>query len=134
MPVKAFIDTNVVIYALGPNSAKTSLAAPLFSNNPVISTQVLSETANVALKKLALPLPETGKLLAMLEATCRVEIVTPATMRRALGIAERYGFSWFDSLIVASALEAECTILYSEDMHHGQVLENKLSIINPFSG
>lgn len=132
MPAKAFIDTNIIIYALGPNSAKSKLAAPLFADTPTISTQVLSETANVALKKLALPLPETGKLLAMLEATCRVEIVTPATMQRALAVAERYGFSWFDSLIVATALDAECTILYSEDMHHSQVIENTLSIINPF--
>lgn len=134
MPAKAFIDTNIVIYALGPNSPKSRPAAILFANTPTISTQVLSETANVALKKLALPLPETGKLLAMLEATCRVEIVTPTTMHRALDIAGRYGFSWFDSLIVASALEAECGILYSEDMHHSQVIENKLTIINPFSG
>lgn len=52
MPAKAFIDTNVVIYALGQNSAKTVLAAPLFVNHPIISTQVLSETANVSLKKI----------------------------------------------------------------------------------
>ncbi|EQD42073.1 PilT domain-containing protein, partial [mine drainage metagenome] len=124
MPAKAFIDTNVVIYALGPNSAKAALAASLFIHHPAISTQVLSETANVALKKLALPLSETGKLLAMLETTCRVEIVTPATLQRALDIAGRYGFSWFDSLIIASALEAECDTLYTEDLQHGQVIED----------
>ncbi len=133
MPAKAFIDTNVVIYALGPNSAKAALAAPLFMHHPTISTQVLSETANVALKKLALPLSETGKLLAMLETTCRVEIVTPATLQRALDIAGRYGFSWFDSLIIASALEAECDTLYTEDLQHGQVIEGKLTITNPFA-
>ena len=93
MPAKAFIDTNIVIYALGQSSAKTVLAAPLFAHHPTISTQVLSETANVSLKKLALPLSETRKLLAMLEATCRVAIITPATMQRALDIAGRYGFS-----------------------------------------
>ncbi len=132
MPVKAFIDTNIIIYSLGQNSAKAALAAPLFAQHPTISTQVLSETANVALKKLALPLPETGKLLAMLEATCQVEIVTPATMQRALDIAGRYGFSWFDSLIVASALEAGCKTLYTEDLQHGQVIEGKLAVANPF--
>jgi predicted nucleic acid-binding protein len=133
MPAKAFIDTNIVIYSLGPNSAKASLVAPLFAHHPTISTQVLSETANVAIKKLALPLSETGKLLAMLEATCRVEIVTPATMRRTLDIAGRYGFSWYDSLIVATALEAGCDTLYTEDLHHGQVIEGKLTVTNPFS-
>ncbi|MHB1590025.1 MAG: PIN domain-containing protein [Sulfuricella sp.] len=133
MPARAFIDTNIVIYALGPNSAKASLAVPLFAHLPTISTQVLSETVNVALKKLALPLSETGKLLAMLEATCRVEIVTPATLQRALGIVGRYGFSWFDSLIVATALEAGCDTLYTEDLQHRQLIEGKLTVTNPFS-
>lgn len=133
MPAKAFIDTNIVIYALGPNSAKATLAAPLFSGHPTISTQVLSETANVVLKKLALPLSETGKLLAMLEATCRVEIVTPATIQHAIDISGRYGFSWFDSLIVATALEAGCDTLYTEDLQHGQMIEGRLTVTNPFS-
>jgi len=106
MPVKAFIDTNIVIYALGQSSAKTVLAAPL---------------------------SETRRLLAMLEATCRVEIITPATMQRALDIAGRYGFSWFDSLIVASAIEAGCDTLYTEDLQHGQLIEGKLTVTNPFS-
>ena len=132
MPAKAFIDTNIVIYALGPSSAKVKLAAPLFMHHPTISTQVLSETANVALKKLALPLSETGKLLAMLEATCRVEVVTPTTLRSALDIAGRYGFSWFDSLIVATAIEAGCETLYTEDLQHGQVIESSLTVTNPF--
>lgn len=133
MPDKAFIDTNIVIYALGSNSAKATLAAPLFSHHPTISTQVLSETANVALKKLALPLLEVGKLLSMLEATCRVEIVTPATIQHALDISGRYDYFWFDSLIVASALEAGCDTLYTEDLQHGQVIEGKLTITNPFA-
>ncbi|MCK9201002.1 MAG: PIN domain-containing protein [Gallionella sp.] len=132
MPAKAFIDTNIVIYGLGPNSPKTSRAATLMADNPTISTQVLSETANVALKKLALPLPETAKLLAMLEAVCRIEIISQDTIHLALDVAGKYGFSWYDSLIVATALKAECTILYSEDMHHSQVIEGRLSIINPF--
>ncbi len=132
MPAKVFIDTNIVIYSLGANSAKAAQTAPLFAHHPVISTQVLSETANVALKKLAMPLSETSKLLAMLEATCKVEIITPATIQRALDIAARYGFSWFDSLIVASALDAGCDLLYTEDLQHGQLIEGKLTVTNPF--
>ncbi len=133
MPVKAFIDTNVVIYALGPNSTKASIAAPLFTTHPTISTQVLSETANEASKKLALPAPEIRKLLTTLESMCRVEIVIPATMHLALEIAERYGFSWYDSLIVATAIDAGCDTLYTEDLQHGQVIEGKLTVTNPFS-
>ena len=70
MPVKVFIDTNIVIYALGPASAKTPIAIPLFVGTPSISTQVLSETANVASKRLALPLQEVRKLITTLEAGC----------------------------------------------------------------
>lgn len=133
MSAKVFIDTNIVIYSLGQNSTKATQAAPLFAQHPTISTQVLSETANVALKKLAMPLSETSKLLEMLEATCKVEIVTPATMQRALDIAGRYRFSWFDSLIVASALDAGCDTLYTEDLQRGQVIEGKLTVTNPFT-
>ena len=133
MPAKAFIDTNIVIYALGPHSSKSALAAPLFTGYPTISTQVLSETANVALKRLALPLSETRKLLATLESLCRVEIIVPSTLNLAFDITERYGFSWYDSLIVATALEAGCDTLYTEDLHHGQVIEGRLSVTNPFS-
>jgi len=133
MPVKAFIDTNIVIYSLGPNSVKAAISAPLFANHPVISTQVLSETANVTLKKLAFSLSETAKLLAMIEATCQVEIVAPATLQHAIDITGRYGFSWFDSLIVAAALEAGCDTLYTEDLQHEQVIEGTLTVINPFA-
>lgn len=134
MPGKAFIDTNVVIYALGPDSTKAQLAAPLFSVRPSISTQVLSETANVAAKRLGLPTSEIRKLLTVLEFMCRVEIVLPSTMHLALSIAERYGLSWYDSLIVAAALDAGCDTLYTENLQHGQVIENRLTITNPFSG
>jgi predicted nucleic acid-binding protein len=132
MPVKVFIDTNIVIYALGPYSEKTDRAASLFVPQPTISTQVLSETANVALKKLAMPMPDARKLLIALESLCRVETITSACLHRAFNIVERYGFSWYDSLIAASALEAGCDTLYTEDMQHGQMLEEKLTVTNPF--
>lgn len=133
MPARVFIDTNIVIYALGPSSTKTAQAAPLFTQQPTISTQVLSETANVALRKLAMTLAETRKLLTTLESMCRVEMIAPACLHRALDITERYGFSWYDSLIVAAALEAGCDMLYTEDLQHGQVIDGTLTITNPFA-
>lgn len=57
---------------------------------------------------------------------------TPATILRAIGVAQRYGFSWFDSLIVAAALECGCQTLYSEDLQHGQLLDTTLRVVNPF--
>lgn len=68
----------------------------------------------------------------MLESICPIEVINTDTIHIALEIAGKYGFSWYDSLIVAAALKAECDILYSEDMHHSQVIEGKLSVINPF--
>jgi predicted nucleic acid-binding protein len=65
---RIFIDTNIVIYALGQGSTKAHLAAPLFIDSPFISTQVLSETANAASKRLALPVSEIRTLIFTLEA------------------------------------------------------------------
>lgn len=132
MSVKAFIDTNVVIYSLGEKSIKTAIAATLLSENPVISTQVLSETANIAIKKLSLSLEKTGDLLTMLKKLCRVEIIRLDTLDLALDVIHKYSFSWYDSLIVAAALQADCSVLYTEDLQDGQVIEKKLKVINPF--
>jgi predicted nucleic acid-binding protein len=133
MPGKIFIDTNVVIYALGQASTKAHLAAPLFVGSPSISTQVLSETANVASKRLGLSVAEVRKLINSLEAMCRIEIISSSTIHKALDIRERYMFSWYDSLIVATALEVGCDILYSEDMQNGQEIEGRMRVINPFA-
>ena len=132
MPGKTFIDTNIVIYALGQSSTKAHRAAPLFVGSPSISTQVLSETANIASKRLALSVSDIRKLITSLEVICRVEIISLFTIHTALDIRERYSFSWYDSLIVATALEAGCDTLYSEDMQNGQEIEGRLRIINPF--
>ncbi len=132
MPDNIFIDTNIIIYALGPHSVKTPVAASLLAGTPFISTQVLSETSNVVLKRLMLPISETRKLITSLESICCVEIISPPTIYAALNIREQYHFSWYDSLIIAAALQANCTTLYSEDLQHEQVIEQKLIIKNPF--
>ncbi len=62
----------------------------------------------------------------------RVHPITPVTVIAALAIAERYGFSHFDSLIIATAMDAGCDTLYSEDMQDGQLIDNRLTVINPF--
>jgi len=53
-------------------------------------------------------------------------------IQKAISIKEKYQMQWYDSLIIGSALQANCTILYSEDMHHGFIIEDSLSIVNPF--
>jgi len=133
MPGKSFIDSNIVLYAIGQPSSKAHLAAPLFIASPTITTQVISETANVASRRFGLSAPEIRRLVAWLELMCTVEIITLDSIRLALDIRERYGFSWYDSLIVASALESNCGTLYSEDMQHGQLIHDRLKIVNPFA-
>ena len=131
MPGKAFIDTNIVIYALGPISSRTRAASLLFVDNPVISTQVLSETANIANKKFKMSLPDIRRLITTLESICQVEIIFPPTITVALDLMEQYRFSWFDSLILATALQAGCHTLYTEDLQHNQTIHGQLKVINP---
>jgi predicted nucleic acid-binding protein len=64
---------------------------------------------------------------------CNLLAVRHNTIKKSLALNERYGYSYYDCLIIASALEANCNILYSEDMQHGQVIENTLKIVNPFA-
>jgi predicted nucleic acid-binding protein len=63
---------------------------------------------------------------------CQIQPVSLSTIKLAHRLIQRYDFQLFDSIIVASALEAECDVLYSEDLHHGLVAEDKLTILNPF--
>ncbi|MCK9609535.1 MAG: PIN domain-containing protein [Methylomonas sp.] len=132
MPGK-FIDTNIVIYSLGKDEAKRGVVLTILADSPVMSVQVLSETANTMRRKLGFDINAVVKVVDRLsQVCCRLQPLTLDTLRGGLGIAQRYGFSHYDSLIVAAALQADCTVLYSEDLQHGQVIDGKLKIINPF--
>lgn len=78
-----------------------------------------------------MPPAEIRRLVATLEATCQVGIIFPRTISAALDLAQRYRFSRYDGLIVATALQAQCEILYTEDLQHGQLINNQLKLINP---
>ena len=132
---KTFLDSNIVIYTYCNNVAdKQQKAKQLFAEKTVaISTQVLQETANTLYRKLKADFHTIRLLLeecVLNVATLHVN--THETVYKACAIAESYKFSFYDSLIIASALETECQILYSEDMQHNQIIEGKLKIINPF--
>jgi predicted nucleic acid-binding protein len=129
-----FFDTDVVLYLLSANDAKADLAEDLIARGGQVSVQVLNEVANVARRKLALSWAEVSDITAQLRAVCAVTPLTLETHLRGLQIAKRYGFSVYDSMIVASALIAGCTTLYTEDIRDGQVLEDHLTIRNPFAG
>lgn len=129
----AFLDTNVVVYLLSGDAAKADRAEALIDSKAVVSVQVLSEFTSVARRKSKLKWTEIDEILGTLRAVCRVEPLTLDTYDRARQLAERYALSWYDALIAASALLADCTILYSEDFQHGLVFDRKLKVVNPFA-
>ena len=128
-----FFDTNVILYLLSGDSAKADRAEELLSSGGTISVQVLNEFASVARRKLRMAWPEIHEVLTQVRAVCAVEPLSLDLHNRAMLIAERYELSVYDSLIVAAALLAECSTLFSEDMQHGQVIDKALTIRNPFN-
>ena len=130
-----FLDSNVVIYTYCNNSAdKQRIAKQLFAEKAVnISTQVLQETANTLRKKFKADFNTIRLLLEECVSNANsLHVNTQKTVLKACDIAEVYHFSFYDSLIIAAALEAGCQTLYSEDMHHNQLIEGTLKIVNPF--
>ncbi len=134
MSDKIFFDTNVILYSYSLISDhKNAVAKELIRNsNSVISTQVLQEMCNVLIKKFKLDEISIFKTLVELNINFEIKINNVQTINKALQIHFKYQSSYYDSLIIASALQNECSVLYSEDLHHNQKIENTLTIINPF--
>ena len=128
----AFFDTNILLYLLSSESAKADWAEEALASGGVVSVQVLNEFSAVARRKLGMTIGEVREVLAPIRSACRVEPLTEQTHELGLQVSERYGFSVYDSMIVAAALLAECSVLYSEDLQNGQVLEGRLQVKNPF--
>lgn len=127
-----FFDTNVLLYLLSTDAAKADVVEETLAAGATISVQVLNEFASVALRKLGMKVAEVREALEPIAAICQVVPLTQQIHSRGLQVAERYRFSFYDALIVAAALESGCTVLYSEDMQAGQVIDNTLTIKNPF--
>lgn len=129
---EVFFDTNVVLYLLSGDVTRADRAEELLAIGGIISVQVLNEFAVVASRKLRMSWPEIREVLAQVRAVCAVEPMSVDTHDRATQLAERYGLTVYDALIVATALLAGCATLYSEDMQDGQVIERQLTIRNLF--
>jgi predicted nucleic acid-binding protein len=127
-----FFDTSVLLYLLSGDATKADRVETLLSTRGVVSVQVLNEFAVVALRKLKMPLNDIREILSTIRAVCAVEPITVETHDRGLAVFERYRFSLYDSILVATALIAGIKIIYSEDLQHGQVIDKQLRVINPF--
>jgi predicted nucleic acid-binding protein len=129
---KVFIDTNILLYLLSANNEKADRAEIIVQAGGLISVQVLNEIANVARRKLAMSWTEINEVLALIRSVCPTAPLTIETHDRGRFVAERYGISVYDAMIVAAALLGGCETLYSEDMHNGLLIEHQLRICNPF--
>lgn len=136
MPSRSFIDTNVLIYAEASDlPAKQQVALALLKQlyetaSGVLSTQVLQEYCNVALKKLKLP---AAHIRAQLDLYEQFEVVqvTPAIIHTGLTLHQTRSVGFYDAIILASAEIAGCSVLFSEDMNAGERVGGVL-IVNPF--
>ncbi len=139
MSVDSFIDTNVFIYPLErlderkADTAERLIENGIITGNACISFQVVQECLNTAIRKAEIPLTVDEMNLYLNSVLRPLYRVQPSLRlyQSALEVKNRYRFSFYDSLIIAAALEAGCKTLYSEDLQHGQQIEG-LTIENPF--
>jgi len=127
------IDTNILLYAhYDDEPSKTKIAIEILNSLPMVSSQVISEYMNVLKRRFSLSKEEIIDVCIANFNGCLLCPTTFDTLKLAKRLIKRYDLQLFDSVIVATALEANCNILYSEDMHNGLLVENQMKIINPF--
>lgn len=132
---KVFIDSNILIYAYSVDEpSKKKIVEKLLNQYDaiIISTQTINEFINVMTKKKRLDYKEILLVVKELFVVFSIQGVNFEVIQKAIEIAIKHRYSYFDSLIIAAALFADCSVLYSEDMHHEHVIDNQLKIINPF--
>ena len=130
---RPFLDTSVLVYAIGQQDARSARADELLDAGGVVSVQVLNELAAVAHRKLGMSWNDVAEALEAIRVLCPSPVaLTVETHDAALRLSTRYGFHISDALIVAASIEAECSILYSKDLQHGQLIEGTLTARNPF--
>jgi len=127
-----FLDTNIVVYAF-TTDPRAGAAQALLGRGCVISVQARNEFTYVARRNLGMTWREVHDALAAIRTVCRTILPEDIeTHADALRMAERYGYTIFDALMIAAALRARCTVLYSEDMHDGMAIDRRLRIVDPF--
>jgi predicted nucleic acid-binding protein len=131
---EVFFDTSVVYYLLSADERKAERVEALLAAGGAINVQVLNEFAAVARRKSRLAWSEVRETLSVIRAACVTHPLTEDIHDRGVDIAERYGFSVYDSTNVAAAQAAGCRTLFSEDLQHRQVIDRTLTVRNPFIG
>jgi predicted nucleic acid-binding protein len=127
-----FFDTNVLVYLASGDPGKADRAERVIGAGGAVSVQVLNELANVARRKMQMSWTDTHAFLNMVRNVLTVHALTVETHEIGLRLAEKYRLSIYDAMIAASALQAGCDTLWSEDMKHGLAVDGILRILNPF--
>lgn len=133
---KIFIDTNIWLYAfMEQDTEKSQIAREIIDSNKeyvCLNVQIVNEICVNLIKKAFYTEEEIQQLIKNLNDAFEIYSLKVEDILLASQLRTRYSFSYWDSLIVSSALNNECNVLYSEDMHHNLMVESKLRIINPF--
>ena len=127
-----FLDSNILVYAYSDDS-RAGIAQSICERPHTLSIQSLNEFANVARRKLRHNWDEiTENLIAIVDLAESIVPLSFDLHQTGIALADRYKLQVYDGMIVAAALEAGCDTFYSEDMHDGLVIEDCLTIRNPF--
>lgn len=129
---KVFFDTNVLIHEFSEDATKASVSEGVMRGGGVISVQVLNEFASAGRRKLGLSWAVIRDILREYRQGLTVVPLTVEVHERGLDLAQRYELNVYDGMILAAAQLAGCTVLYSEDMHDGLVID-RLTVRNPYS-
>ena len=136
MSDKVFLDTNTVIYSYSEDEPeKQKIANDIleqYSNQIIISNQVINELSNTLFRKFKLNADEVRETVLELNDNFPIVNFNLQTQLKGIELKGKYKLQFYDSMILATALENGCNIVFSEDMQHNQVIENQLTIINPF--
>lgn len=131
MQDKCFLDTNILLYLLS-NDERKSISKELIKSKHTISVQVLNEFSNVSIGKLKFSTDSTKEFIEAISANVTIETYSKLTILYALDLKSKYKLQFYDALIVSTAIENNCNILYSEDMQDGLAINDKITILNPF--
>ena len=130
---RVFLDTNILLYAFSvQDEKKHEIAKALVLSEAVISVQVINEVTVNLLKKFNFTEDQVQSFIESSYDRYEIAGLTNEVFSKASNLRKSYLLSYYDSVIVAASLVEDCNILYSEDMQHGMLVDNRLKIINPF--
>jgi predicted nucleic acid-binding protein len=134
MKDKVFLDTNILVYSYSSTEKDKQIIARklIAESNSYISTQVIQEFLNTLTKKFGITWDIAKNAAGESIQNNSLFVNNEKTIIQACELAQKYRYSFYDSLIISAALSCSCVMLCSEDLQHGQIIEDSLKIVNPF--